>query len=146
MKNRNSNEFSISNIDEINDSGCKEFKVGEGDWPFHGFLVKYGKNILVGYNVTIGSNCLIGHNTIIEKNVSIGNNCSIGSNTVIRNTIINWSPDNFLTPDKKKIICSSHGAIFDIESGLCVSGPCVGSKLLKLECFINNERVIIKLP
>ena len=45
MKNRNSNEFSISNIDEINDSSCKGFKVGEGDWPFHGFLVKYDKNI-----------------------------------------------------------------------------------------------------
>ena len=117
MKNRNSNEFSISNIDEINDSGCKGFKVGEGDWPFHGFLVKYDENIYAYKNY-----------------------CPHAVHQ------LNWSPDNFLTPDKKKIICSSHGAIFDIESGLCVSGPCVGSKLLKLECFINNERVIVKLP
>ena len=50
--------------------------------------VKYGKNLLIGQNVSIGSNCLIGHNTIIEKNVSIGNNCTVGSNTIIRNTLI----------------------------------------------------------
>ena len=50
--------------------------------------VDYGKNVLIGEQVTIGKGCHIGHNTIIEKNVSIGNNCSIGSNTIIRNTII----------------------------------------------------------
>ncbi|WP_075504132.1 UDP-3-O-(3-hydroxymyristoyl)glucosamine N-acyltransferase [Candidatus Pelagibacter communis] len=50
--------------------------------------VKFGKNVLVGNNVSFGSSCVIGHNSIIEKNVNIGNNCSIGSNTIIRNTII----------------------------------------------------------
>jgi UDP-3-O-[3-hydroxymyristoyl] glucosamine N-acyltransferase len=51
--------------------------------------VKFGKNILIGDNVTLGSNCQIGHNTIIEQNVAIGDNCSIGSNVIIRNTLIN---------------------------------------------------------
>jgi UDP-3-O-[3-hydroxymyristoyl] glucosamine N-acyltransferase len=51
--------------------------------------VKFGKNILIGDNVTLGSNCQIGHNTIIEQNVTIGDNCSIGSNVIIRNTLIN---------------------------------------------------------
>ena len=50
--------------------------------------ISFGKNVLVGMNVTLGPNCSIGHNTIIEKNVSIGENCSIGSNTVIRNSLI----------------------------------------------------------
>ena len=50
--------------------------------------VNFGKNVLIGKNVSIGADCKIGHNTIIEKNVIIGNNCSIGSNTIIRNTIL----------------------------------------------------------
>jgi len=50
--------------------------------------VNYGKNVLIGQNVSIRSNCSIGHNTIIEKNVSIGDNCTIGSNTIIRNCLI----------------------------------------------------------
>ena len=50
--------------------------------------LSFGKNVLVGENVTIGTNCSIGHNSIIEKNVNIGNNCKIGSNTIIRNSII----------------------------------------------------------
>ena len=49
---------------------------------------EFGKNVLIGCNVSIGSSCKIGHNTIIEKNVIIGNNCSIGSNSIIRNTLI----------------------------------------------------------
>jgi len=50
--------------------------------------VNFGKNVLIGSQVSIGSDCQIGHNTIIEKNVSIGNNCSIGSNVIIRNCLI----------------------------------------------------------
>ena len=51
-------------------------------------VLSFGKNVLVGENVTIGTNCSIGHNSIIEKNVNIGSNCKIGSNTIIRNSII----------------------------------------------------------
>nr|WP_256998117.1 UDP-3-O-(3-hydroxymyristoyl)glucosamine N-acyltransferase [Candidatus Pelagibacter ubique] len=50
--------------------------------------VIFGKNVLIGKDVSLGANCKIGHNTIIEKNVSIGDNCSIGSNTIIRNSLI----------------------------------------------------------
>ncbi len=73
--------------DSINDN-FDDTVINIGDTKFKN-KVKYGKNILIGENVSFGSNCLIGHNTIIEKNVSIGNNCSIGSNTIIRNSIIN---------------------------------------------------------
>ena len=42
---------------------------------------------------------------------------------------LNWMPGKFLDIDKTFIQCSSHGAIFGIDSGKCVSGPCVGDHL-----------------
>lgn len=40
-----------------------------------------------------------------------------------------WGPDAYLTPDARFIRCASHGALFRIESGECVSGPCRGESL-----------------
>jgi nitrite reductase/ring-hydroxylating ferredoxin subunit len=37
--------------------------------------------------------------------------------------------DRYLTPDGSLIGCSWHGALFEIESGKCVGGPCVGAAL-----------------
>jgi nitrite reductase/ring-hydroxylating ferredoxin subunit len=37
--------------------------------------------------------------------------------------------DAYLTPDGDLIACSWHGALFDIDSGACVGGPCVGASL-----------------
>lgn len=40
----------------------------------------------------------------------------------------NW-PDKFLTLDETRIICGVHAALFRIEDGFCVSGPCAGKHL-----------------
>ena len=93
--------------------------------------VKYGKNILVGENVSFGSNCLIGHNTIIEKNVSIGNNCSIGSNTIIRNSIIN---DNVKILDN--CIIGKHGFGFFPRNKKNSRYPHIGIVLIQDNCEI----------
>lgn len=37
--------------------------------------------------------------------------------------------DDYLGPDGALIACSWHGALFRIEDGLCVGGPCVGQRL-----------------
>ena len=37
--------------------------------------------------------------------------------------------DDYLTPDGSLIACSWHGALYRIEDGLCVGGPCVGARL-----------------
>jgi nitrite reductase/ring-hydroxylating ferredoxin subunit len=37
--------------------------------------------------------------------------------------------DDYLTPDHSLISCSWHGALFNIEDGLCVGGPCSGQRL-----------------
>jgi nitrite reductase/ring-hydroxylating ferredoxin subunit len=45
---------------------------------------------------------------------------------------LNWSPNRFLTEDGDYLICALHGALFRIEDGLCVAGPCHGQRLEKL--------------
>ena len=44
-------------------------------------------------------------------------------------TPLDMLPDRFPTRDRKLILCSTHGARFRIEDGLCVSGPCRGQSL-----------------
>ena len=45
---------------------------------------------------------------------------------------LDFRPHRFLTPDKSYILCSTHGALFGIETGLCARGPCRGDSLEKL--------------
>jgi len=42
---------------------------------------------------------------------------------------LNWLPDQFLTEEGDYLQCSLHGALFRIEDGFCVRGPCVGRSL-----------------
>ncbi|TPG15348.1 Rieske (2Fe-2S) protein [Sphingomonas oligophenolica] len=37
--------------------------------------------------------------------------------------------DDYLTPSGELIACNWHGALFTIDSGLCVGGPCGGQRL-----------------
>lgn len=51
---------------------------------------------------------------------------------------LNWTPDRFLTADGQFIICSTHGAEFEIGDGLCVRGPCRGDRLEAVLIEIND--------
>ncbi len=44
-------------------------------------------------------------------------------------TPLNWEEHRFLDPDGEWIQCASHGALFRIEDGLCLAGPCIGKHL-----------------
>ncbi|SEN10786.1 Ferredoxin subunit of nitrite reductase or a ring-hydroxylating dioxygenase [Sphingomonas gellani] len=37
--------------------------------------------------------------------------------------------DEYLTPDGQLIACSWHSALFEVEDGRCVGGPCSGQRL-----------------
>lgn len=57
---------------------------------------------------------------------------------------LNWSPDQFLSEDGSMIQCSTHHALFEIESGDCVSGPCAGQALPSLAIEIRGAEVYLK--
>lgn len=42
---------------------------------------------------------------------------------------LEWKPDQFLDPSNSLIQCATHGALFLIEDGECVAGPCAGKSL-----------------
>lgn len=42
---------------------------------------------------------------------------------------LEWQEDDFLDMDKAHIQCSVHGALFKIENGDCMAGPCNGTGL-----------------
>jgi nitrite reductase/ring-hydroxylating ferredoxin subunit len=42
---------------------------------------------------------------------------------------LNWLPDQFLDLEGRYIQCATHGALFRIEDGRCMAGPCPGAYL-----------------
>ena len=45
---------------------------------------------------------------------------------------LEWQEDQFLDLDKALIQCATHDALFIIDSGECIAGPCVGDALKSL--------------
>lgn len=44
-------------------------------------------------------------------------------------TAMAWRRDAYLNAAGDRIVCAAHGALFEIETGLCVLGPCLGDRL-----------------
>ena len=45
---------------------------------------------------------------------------------------LDWTPDRFLDWTGRLIQCATHGALFRIEDGHCIAGPCAGRNLVPL--------------
>ena len=58
-------------------------------------------------------------------------------------TPLDMWPGRFLTRDGEYILCATHGALFRIEDGHCVAGPCVGRGLTPVETRVENDVVNI---
>lgn len=56
---------------------------------------------------------------------------------------LNWQEDQFLDVEETLIQCATHGALFLIENGECVSGPCVGDALQALRCRVENGALLL---
>ena len=110
-------EIEVGRLDEIDDPGCREFSIGEGDWPYKGFVVRQGDEAFAYQNFCVHA----GHP-------------------------LNWKPDSFLTKDKDAIICASHGAMYRIDSGECFAGPCRGKSLRTVQLEIRDGVIYVTGP
>ena len=54
---------------------------------------------------------------------------------------LNWMPNQFLDRNNELIQCATHGALFNIEDGFCIRGPCVGDRLHKVKNVIIDNHI-----
>jgi len=62
-----------------------------------------------------------------------------------RGVPLEWQPDQFLDPSASLIQCATHGALFLIESGECVAGPCAGQFLTALDSREDEQGIWVQL-
>lgn len=58
---------------------------------------------------------------------------------------LEWQADEFLDIDAAMIQCSSHGALFRIEDGECLLGPCHGQSLRAVNFSTNDGQIELVL-
>ncbi|MGO1119399.1 Rieske (2Fe-2S) protein [Rhodovibrionaceae bacterium A322] len=100
----------LCRLEEIEDGTARGFEFGSGLTRRDVFVLREGRQ-LYGYE----------------------NSCPhVG-------TPLEFRPDQFLSADGNYLLCSTHGALFTIESGLCISGPCKGDSLTPLDLELDAE-------
>lgn len=48
-----------------------------------------------------------------------------------------WRRHAYLNADGTHIVCAAHGALFEIDGGACVRGPCLGQALTPVTLAVN---------
>ena len=104
----------ICKLTELEGAGARGFTIGSGDWPLRGFVVRINSEVR-----------------------AFVNRCPHAGHP------LNLRPHSFLTADGTLILCSSHGALFEKATGLCVAGPCAGRQLQPLPLKIESGFVML---
>ena len=50
-----------------------------------------------------------------------------------RDLELDWSPGDFFDREGRYLICATHGALYEPETGICVAGPCKGQSLRRID-------------
>jgi nitrite reductase/ring-hydroxylating ferredoxin subunit len=54
-----------------------------------------------------------------------------------------WRRDAYLNAAGDRIVCAAHGAQFEIDTGLCVLGPCLGDRLSPVPWRLSDGEIVI---
>ncbi len=63
-----------------------------------------------------------------------------------RGTPLDWQPGRFLDREGRHLVCATHCALFRLEDGHCVAGPCAGDALEALPTRAAEGRLVVELP
>jgi len=58
---------------------------------------------------------------------------------------LEWQENQFLDLDKELIQCATHDALFIIDTGECIAGPCAGDALQPLELSIEHDEIHLEI-
>jgi nitrite reductase/ring-hydroxylating ferredoxin subunit len=106
----------ICKLSEISDPASRGFSVKKGDKDIEGFVVHQDGQFFAYLNQCPHTGAPL-----------------------------DWVEHQFLDADSALIQCAVHDARFDIQTGLCVSGPCAGDSLYQLEVEIRNDSLYLVL-
>jgi nitrite reductase/ring-hydroxylating ferredoxin subunit len=104
----------ICGLADLSNPGSREFQIDRGQWPLFGFVVRK-TDVIAAYV----------------------NRCPHAGHP------LNLRPDKFFTPDESLLLCNSHGALFEVESGRCVAGPCVGRALTRIPICVEQDIIVL---
>jgi nitrite reductase/ring-hydroxylating ferredoxin subunit len=55
-------------------------------------------------------------------------------------------PNEFFTEDGRHLICATHGAVFAPDTGVCLDGPCPGTRLERLPVVRRGDELVVGAP
>ncbi len=56
---------------------------------------------------------------------------------------LDFVEDQFMTLDKSRILCATHGAEFRVADGYCTLGPCAGQSLSPVPLRLDGDEVML---
>jgi nitrite reductase/ring-hydroxylating ferredoxin subunit len=104
----------ICRVDDLEARSARAFTIGGGRWPLRGLVVRSAGGVHAYLN-----------------------HCPHAGHP------LDLIPGRFLTADGALLLCSSHGALFEKSTGLCVAGPCAGRTLVPLALQIRGDLVLL---
>lgn len=100
-------------LDQIADGAARNFVLEMKAGRFHGFAVRRGAGV-VGY---------------VDRCPHMG-------------PPLAQKLDGYLTDDGGLIQCSWHGALFSIDDGMCIGGPCRGAALMPWPLEVRDGAIV----
>jgi nitrite reductase/ring-hydroxylating ferredoxin subunit len=61
-------------------------------------------------------------------------------------TELDWEPGQFFDAERRYLVCATHGALYEPDSGLCVAGPCRGAALVRLPVGETTAGIYLEGP
>ena len=58
-------------------------------------------------------------------------------------TPLDLFPNEFLDEEGRLLVCSTHGALFEPDSGFCIGGPCAGDHLAPLPMRVEGDQFVV---
>jgi nitrite reductase/ring-hydroxylating ferredoxin subunit len=100
-------------LDELADPGSRGFLFREGEFLFMGFVVRVGD----------GVSGWVDHCPHAGMPLAV-------------------VPNRYLTREGDLILCASHGALFGLDDGKCVGGPCAGKSLWPWRVRVEGDDIV----